>query len=133
MRAKLGLPDPVRPAAFPLWGRFWPTRGRAGSASRAHSISSRPIGAPGCGSVPALPDPPVEVRDGPLIQGDGNFLHHTLSMTKHPTFAQRGASPSEADFTPRATIPHLPHGSQNQKYQTNPFPASGLFVSVLYR
>ena len=93
IRAKLGLPDPVRPTEFPLWGRSLPASRAAGSAARAHLIRSRLIGAPGCGSgTDALLDPPVEVRDGPLIQGDRNFLHHALSMTKHPTMAQRRSS-----------------------------------------
>jgi hypothetical protein len=38
--------------------------------------------------VLALLDPPVEIRDGPLIQRDGDFLNHLSSMTKHPTPVQ---------------------------------------------
>jgi hypothetical protein len=37
--------------------------------------------------VPALSDPAVEIGDGPLIQSDGDFLNHALSMTKYPTLA----------------------------------------------
>jgi hypothetical protein len=35
--------------------------------------------------VLALFDPPVEIRNGPLIQRDGDFLNHLSRMTKHPT------------------------------------------------
>src|ERR1039458_2421102 len=43
------------------------------------------------------------------------------------------ARPPEAGFTPPAALSHLPLGSPNEKYESNPFDARSLLLSVFYR
>jgi hypothetical protein len=47
--------------------------------------------------IPAFANPPVEIRDGALIQRDGDFLSHVASMTKTsfriPPNAPTGSQP----------------------------------------